>query len=256
MRGRERRSWSVEPWILAGMVILLAWIGVQSRSLLPSASRPGAANDGASPDRPAVPIPVVPRPPRLVESRGPSPSTEALEGAVDDPPPVTAPAPGLEAESAYPGSASLVDSDIAELRRRDLSIPVQGVLASSLVGSFNQGRNGREHEAIDILAPRGTPALAVEDGRVEKLFRSERGGLTVYLFDESETYCYYYAHLDAYADGLEEGDEVDQGDVVGYVGTTGNAPEDVPHLHFAVFKLGPEKRWWEGLPLDPYLVWR
>jgi murein DD-endopeptidase MepM/ murein hydrolase activator NlpD len=156
-----------------------------------------------------------------------------------------------------PHVATLVDADVAELRRRALPIPVPGVAASSLVSTFHQSRGGaREHEALDIIAPRGTPAVAVEESRVEKLFTSERGGLTAYLFDPTRTYCYYYAHLDRYAGDLKEGDIVPRGHIIGYVGTTGNAPPETPHLHFAVFKLGPEKRWWEGTPIDPYAIWR
>lgn len=114
----------------------------------------------------------------------------------------------------------------------------------------------RRHEALDIPAPRGTPVYAVEDGRVVKLFSSKRGGLTVYQFDPTETYCYYYAHLDRYPKGLREGARIRRGDVVGYVGTTGNAPEQTPHLHFSIFKLGPEKKWWRGAAINPYLVLR
>jgi murein DD-endopeptidase MepM/ murein hydrolase activator NlpD len=93
---------------------------------------------------------------------------------------------------------------------------------------------------------------AVENGRIVKLFYSNAGGMTIYQFDPTEQYCYYYAHLERYADGLHEGDRVDKGRVIGYVGTSGNAPKDTPHLHFAVFKLTPEKHWWQGTPIDPY----
>ncbi len=151
--------------------------------------------------------------------------------------------------------ASMVGADIVELRRRKLPLPVDGVLPAQLVSSFHQARGQHEHEALDILAPRGTAVIAVENGRIAKLFTSVRGGLTVYLFDPSETYCYYYAHLDRYEEHLHEGDRVARGDVLGYVGTTGNAPPETPHLHFAIFKLGPEKHWWQGTALDPYLVW-
>ena len=113
-------------------------------------------------------------------------------------------------------------------------------------------RGGRRHEAIDILAPRGTPVKAVEDGRIARLFFSKAGGTTIYQFDPTERFCYYYAHLDRYADGLRENDQVRRGQVIGYVGTTGNAPKNTPHLHFAVFRLNAEKRWWEGTPIDPY----
>ena len=106
------------------------------------------------------------------------------------------------------------------------------------------------------MAPRGTPVLAVEDGRVAKLFLSKAGGITVYQFDPVSNYAYYYAHLDRYADGLTEGASLHKGQVIGYVGSTGNASPDAPHLHFAIFKLGPERQWWRGTPLNPYLVWR
>jgi murein DD-endopeptidase MepM/ murein hydrolase activator NlpD len=111
------------------------------------------------------------------------------------------------------------------------------------------------HEAIDLPAPRGTPVVAVDDGIIKKLFTSVPGGLTVYQFDRDSTYCYYYAHLDRYAEGLKEGATVKKGDRLGYVGTTGNAPPNTPHIHFTVFRLGPEKRWWEGTPINPYPLW-
>jgi len=88
------------------------------------------------------------------------------------------------------------------------------------------------------------------------LFTSELGGITIYQFDPSESYCYYYAHLDAYASSLTEGAVVTSGEVIGFVGSTGNATPDAQNLHFAIFKLGPEHRWWQGLPIDPYLVLR
>jgi peptidoglycan LD-endopeptidase LytH len=94
--------------------------------------------------------------------------------------------------------------------------------------------------------------VAVEPGRIAKLFNSKAGGITIYQFDPTEQFCYYYAHLERYADGLQEGQHVDKGQVIGYVGVSGNAPKDTPHLHFAVFRLGPTKRWWEGTPIDPY----
>ncbi|HWQ55990.1 MAG TPA: M23 family metallopeptidase [Bryobacteraceae bacterium] len=140
-----------------------------------------------------------------------------------------------------------------DLAERRLLIPVEGVRPKDLVDTFDQARaEGRRHDAIDIIAPRGTPVLAVEDGTVVKLFASEAGGLTVYQFDRSETWCYYYAHLDRYATGLREGMRLKRGDLVGYVGTSGNAAPDNPHLHFAVHRLGPEKRWWEGTPVNPF----
>jgi len=132
-------------------------------------------------------------------------------------------------------------------------MPVVGVDPRSLQGTFSQARGGaRSHGALDILAPRGTPVVAAQDGVVKKLFTSDRGGLTVYEFDREERYCYYYAHLDGYAPGLHEGQLLRKGDLLGYVGSTGNARRDAPHLHFAVTRLDPDRRWWGGTPIDPY----
>jgi peptidoglycan LD-endopeptidase LytH len=124
-----------------------------------------------------------------------------------------------------------------------------------LTRQFSDKRgSARLHEALDIIAPRNTPVKAVEDGRIARLFFSKAGGITIYQFDPSERYCYYYAHLERYADGLREDDLVRKGQVIGYVGTSGNAPKDTPHLHFAIFQLTDQKRWWEGTPIDPYDV--
>jgi murein DD-endopeptidase MepM/ murein hydrolase activator NlpD len=167
--------------------------------------------------------------------------------------------PVVEAPAATTGrvaTGTTVRSE-RDLADRDLEIPVQGVSGEQLVRSFHDKRDGsREHEAIDILAPRNTPVLAVEDGTIARLFVSKAGGNTIYQFDPGSEYCYYYAHLERYADGLKEGDRVKKGQVIGYVGTSGNAPKDTPHLHFAVFRLTPEKHWWEGTPLDPFDVLR
>jgi murein DD-endopeptidase MepM/ murein hydrolase activator NlpD len=145
--------------------------------------------------------------------------------------------------------------DLDALRGRHLALPVEGIQRKALRDTFAEGREGHVHEAMDILAPRGTPVVAVDDGRIEKLFNSKRGGLTVYQFDPGGTYCYYYAHLDRYAPGLAEGQVVKRGQVIGYVGTSGNAAPDTPHLHFTIFKLGEDKRWWQGAPINPFPVW-
>ncbi|MCZ8256840.1 MAG: M23 family metallopeptidase, partial [Polaromonas sp.] len=129
--------------------------------------------------------------------------------------------------------------------------------AAQLTDTYSQARAaGTPHEAVDIMAPRGTPVLAVEDGKLVKLFLSKPGGITIYQFDPDNQYAYYYAHLDRYADGITEGASLRKGQVIGFVGSTGNASPDAPHLHFAIFKLGPERQWWRGAPLNPYLVWR
>ena len=138
-----------------------------------------------------------------------------------------------------------------------LLLPVKGISAAQLQDTFTDARSeGRVHDAIDILAPEGTPVLAVADGTVEKLFDSERGGLTVYQFEPSGKYSYYYAHLQGYADGLAEKQALKRGDVIGYVGHTGNASPDAPHLHFEIHRLGPERQWWKGESLNPYPVLR
>jgi murein DD-endopeptidase MepM/ murein hydrolase activator NlpD len=131
---------------------------------------------------------------------------------------------------------------------------VQGVQASQLKSTFNEGRVGHLHHAIDILAPRGTPVLAAVDGVVRKLFLSQAGGITLYEYDRAGERSYYYAHLDRYADGIREGLTVHRGDVLGYVGTTGNAPPGTPHLHFAIDILPPTKEWWKGEAIDPYPI--
>ena len=132
-------------------------------------------------------------------------------------------------------------------------LPVAGISTSDLRDSFDQRRSGgRRHEAIDILAPRGTAVLAAVDGTVRKLLTSAAGGLTIYEFDAAKSHVYYYAHLDRYRDGLCEKTFVRRGEVIGYVGTTGNAPASTPHLHFAIGQLPPTGEWWKGKAVDPY----
>ncbi|WP_313169898.1 M23 family metallopeptidase [Massilia oculi] len=134
-----------------------------------------------------------------------------------------------------------------------LLVPVQGIKPDQLTDTFHQPRGEqRQHEALDIMAPTGTPVLAAADGKVVKLFQSKPGGLTVYQFDPGEQYAYYYAHLDRYADNIKEGMDVKRGELIGYVGATGNADPAAPHLHFAVVSLTPEKQWWKGTPLNPF----
>jgi murein DD-endopeptidase MepM/ murein hydrolase activator NlpD len=134
-----------------------------------------------------------------------------------------------------------------------LMVPVEGMALANIKDNFDQPRGSeRHHEALDIMAPKGTRVVAAADGKVAKLFTSKPGGLTVYEFDPTEKYAYYYAHLDRYADGLQEGAVIKRGDTIGYVGVTGNADPNAPHLHFAVFELTPEKQWWKGTPVNPY----
>ena len=173
----------------------------------------------------------------------------------ETPPAVTPPPPEIKA--AEPPLPVMTADATEDLRSRALTLPVQGIKKDELRDTFNELRGGsRRHEAIDILAPRNTAVFAVEDGEIARLFLSEAGGITIYQFDPTETYVYYYAHLERYADGLKEGDKVKRGQIIGFVGTTGNAPRDTPHLHFAIFKMTNEKKWWQGTPIDPYSVLR
>ncbi|MGX9191323.1 M23 family metallopeptidase [Stenotrophomonas sp. Ker107b] len=185
-------------------------------------------------------------------------ATSSTRAGLDAPPPPSPPArapapipttplpPAPDAGGVAPPPADATGA---------LLLPVQGIRADQLQDTFTDARSeGRVHDAIDILAPNGTPVLAVADGTVEKLFDSVRGGLTVYQFEPSGRYCYYYAHLDRYADGLAEKKTVKRGEVIGYVGSTGNASPEAPHLHFEIHVLGPEKQWWTGESINPYPV--
>ena len=159
------------------------------------------------------------------------------------------------APAAVATTGSVAHGEAVEaLRDRDLEIPVKGIDDDDLRDTYADSRGSRAHEAIDIMAPRGTEVRAVEAGQIQKLFTSKAGGVTIYQFDRSATFCYYYAHLDRYAPGLEEGQEVKRGQVIGYVGTTGNASPNAPHLHFAIFRLTAERQWWKGEPVNPYAV--
>jgi murein DD-endopeptidase MepM/ murein hydrolase activator NlpD len=160
------------------------------------------------------------------------------------------PAPrSMAIEAAPPPMADA----IGMLARRDLEIPVQGITPTELRDTFNDARAiGRRHDAIDIMAPRGTDVLAADDGTIAKLFTSKAGGLTIYQFDPTQTFSYYYAHLDRYASGLAEHQPVHRGQVIGYVGSSGNASESAPHLHFAIARLDTDRSWWKGDPINPY----
>jgi murein DD-endopeptidase MepM/ murein hydrolase activator NlpD len=181
-----------------------------------------------------------------------SSSSRTIVGA--EPPVATTGEPRVAAapHGSEPGGA------IDDLRQRDLRLPIEGANLETFKGEFDERRGGgdRPHEAVDILAPRNTPVHAVEDGTIAKLFFSKAGGITIYQFDPSSRFCYYYAHLERYADGLKDGQRVSRGDVIGYVGTTCNAPPGTPHLHFAVFELTAQRHWWQGQALDPYLVYK
>jgi murein DD-endopeptidase MepM/ murein hydrolase activator NlpD len=209
----------------------------------PVASAPPVSSAAAT-----APVSTFPAPPVTNEITWPSPSPipgDSTDHLMEPSPP---PADVQAAETPDL-------SDMSRLKSRALRLPVEGFNMAQLRDNFAERRGARVHEAIDLLAPRGTPVLAVDDGVVKKLFTSVPGGLTIYEFDPTGTYAYYYAHLDRYAEGLTEGKALKKGDLVGYVGTTGNAPPGAPHLHFTIYKLGDDKKWWAGTPINPYPLW-
>lgn len=226
---------------LTVLFIVWAYSGFRTEDGLPAAST-------VAEDKVAVqPAPEVPRQPGAAATPAPQSPTGAARPWVRP-----SPLEGPQAESRPPALPAPT-----ELRQRELVLPVQGIRPEQLQNTFDDSRSGgRVHEAIDIMAPRNTPVLAVEDGKIAKLFTSKQGGLTVYQFDPTETYAYYYAHLERYADGIKEGMTLRRGQVVGYVGSSGNADPGGPHLHFAIFRLTPEKRWWDGAPINPFPVLR
>lgn len=186
-----------------------------------------------------------------------APSGTTIGAMAPDPPangPIT---PGAKPIAAVPADsvAAPIQKPIAPSipSPAGLVIPVAGISVAQLADTYSDTRGSeRAHEAMDIMAPTGTPVLAVADGHIEKLFDSDRGGLTIYQFEPSGRYCYYYAHLQRYAPGIEQGKTVRRGEVIAYVGATGNADPTAPHLHFAVFLLGPERAWSRGTAVNPY----
>ncbi|MCA1619993.1 MAG: M23 family metallopeptidase [Acidobacteria bacterium] len=165
----------------------------------------------------------------------------------------TTPTPGASPQAqGFPGDPS---SPLASMR---LLIPVQGITPEQLQDTFKDSRSeGRVHDAIDIIAPRGTPVVAATDGRVVKLFQSVKGGITFYqLASADEHYVLYYAHLERYADGLAEGHFARRGETVGYVGDTGNVTPGNTHLHFQIYRVEDPRRFWAGENLNPYPLLR
>jgi murein DD-endopeptidase MepM/ murein hydrolase activator NlpD len=139
------------------------------------------------------------------------------------------------------------------LLARGLQLPVAGMTVAQLRDTYDEGRDaGRVHRALDILAPRGTPVVAADSGRVLRVRPNALGGNTIYTSDPQGRVVYYYAHLDAYQAGLVEGAMIARGDTLGIVGTTGNAPRDTPHLHFQVMRMPSDGRYWDGDPINPY----
>ena len=152
-----------------------------------------------------------------------------------------------------PGSVS---ADVEYLRDRHLLVPVAGADMSKVEDTFYEDRDGgeRTHHALDILAPRGTPILSADDGRILRMSNSTLGGICMYAVDTNGRIVYYYAHMDHYNDAMSPGRTIVKGDTLGYVGTTGNAPKDTPHLHFQVMRWPADGKYWNGEPIDPFTL--
>ena len=247
------KSWLI---FLVGLVFgVAALVAVQQIPRTEHSETPVAVADvGESAGNSAAPAPA-----------GATAPTQVSTAASLPAPPVTMPVTMSVSDVATPSvvatdatsPAPVADAAASTEALANLLLPVQGIAVAQLADTFTDARGqGRVHDAIDIMAARGTPVLATHDGPVEKLFTSVRGGITLYQFDPGRTHAYYYAHLDRYADGIAEGKVLHRGEVLGYVGSTGNASADAPHLHFAIFVLGPEKHWWQGEAINPYPLLR
>lgn len=254
---------------LAAALVLTACIQIEDASDKKKATADSAAGALAAAQKPATPVP--PSTARF----GPDTATHILGG----PPWTPAESAALQSDSAHltemdssfltpaqpaaaGGAAGATGAPPSPpmpaplLAKGSLIVPVQGIDASALHDTYDEQRGGgtRAHEALDIPAPRGTPVLSATGGRVLKLFNSKAGGRMVYAADSSEHFILLYAHLDSYAPGLADGTPLKRGQVIGTVGTTGNAPPNLPHLHFAIARSNDVKQWWKGAPVNPYPV--
>jgi murein DD-endopeptidase MepM/ murein hydrolase activator NlpD len=247
--------------ILGGVlivVLLAAVVALRSGLIVVERGGPAPPDSVTSPMPRASTGDVVPRPdstappaalpaPPPAPVPAPSPSKAILDALRSDT--LVAPADAADTMEVAPTPAELAELSAA------LTIPVQGIHASELLDTFDAARGDtaspRRHDALDIPAPRGTPVLSAADGRLLRLFTSAAGGLMIYAADPSEHFVLLYAHLDRYATGLREGMPLRRGQVIGYVGTTGNAPPNVPHLHFGISRTKDVKEWWTGRAIDP-----
>lgn len=179
----------------------------------------------------------------------PIPATLPADGASV---PVVANTAGTRPEYRSALTGGVTEEDIDALWERQLMVPVEGYSHRNVRDDFSAGRGSRVHGAVDIMAPRYTAVLAADDGVIGRLATGSLGGIVIYATDLSNRFVYYYAHLQRYQNGLAVGDTVAKGTVIGYVGTTGNAPDNIPHLHFQVMKRGSGRAWWDGPPINPY----
>jgi murein DD-endopeptidase MepM/ murein hydrolase activator NlpD len=155
-----------------------------------------------------------------------------------------------------PSGVETVTADDLALLAHEIAMPLDGVNPATMHSNFDERRGGgiRQHQALDLMAARGTPVKSAAAGRVLKLFTSAAGGLMIYAADSSERFILMYAHLDGYAPGLRDGSALARGQVIGAVGFTGNAIASAPHLHFAVARSADVRRWSKGKPIDPVPV--
>jgi murein DD-endopeptidase MepM/ murein hydrolase activator NlpD len=198
--------------------------------------------------------------PVVAVSPAPGPGVDGPDG--ESPMPTGGPSAGptLAGKPALATAVMMPSARVAaaidRLREKELAIPVAGVGSSRIEDTFTAGRDGgeRQHNAVDILAPKNTPIVAADDGVILRMSTNALGGITIYAADHDQRFVYYYAHLDHYQSGLAVGQTVEKGDTIGYVGTTGNAPKDVPHLHFPIMLWPADGKWWNGEPVNPYPV--
>ena len=152
-----------------------------------------------------------------------------------------------------PAGSTSASADVEYLRSRQIIVPVAGADMTRVEDSFNEPRDGdRVHRAIDILAPRGTPILSADNGRIVRMTTSTLGGISMYTVDPETRIVYYYAHMDHYNDAMTPGKTIAKGDTLGFVGTTGNAPKNTPHLHFQVMRWPADGKYWNGEPINPF----
>ena len=224
-------------------VILLGYLETTGR-LRPREGASGPVIYSPAPDQPATNSPAVsqPMPSDKPLSDQPIEVPTSVETREIEPPLASAPA-----------ALATPEPPVQPAEIGDMAIPVVGVQRTQLRDHFNDSRGGgRSHRAIDIAAARGAPVIAAVSGKVLKLFLSRAGGITLYQIDDENKLIHYYSHLDGYAPAIAEGRHLSKGEVLGYVGTTGNAPPNAPHLHYAINLVVEPKQWWKGEPINPF----
>jgi murein DD-endopeptidase MepM/ murein hydrolase activator NlpD len=245
--GPRARVLLVAALLFAGLAALVWYLSAAygTRPVTPLAlPSPGASGEALSTP---TPTPAPTATPSTTETPAASPPSEATP----------TPAAATPQAESMRGGDSTRPSEPPAPAASALLIPVEGIRPEQLQDTFTDARSeGRRHDAIDIIAPRGTPVLAATEGRVLRLFQSEKGGITLYQLGQDEHTVYYYAHLDRYAEGMAEGRVLRRGETIAYVGDTGNATPGNYHLHFQVYRITDPKKFWTGENLNPYTLLR